>query len=332
MKNFYFPKILSLWSLTLLFVVGCAIKDKPSIAAYYRDDRIIVDYFYLGLNYYKQGEYDLAVTEFSRALLVNPDFAMAYYNRAVAYSQKGQFNKAISDYNKAIEADPKFAEAFYNRGTIFTEQGQIELDPELAEAFYNRGNINTEQDQHDKALSDYTKAIKMNPKFADAYYNRGSIYYGKGHYGLAISDYSKAIEINPKNAMAYKNRGHAYREKGLYKEAISDFTKTIEINPDDGHAYNEKAWILATCSDPSYRDGDKAVELAQKAVDISPKPVYLDTLSAAYAEAGKFENAITTQEQVVAKIKKTSADKNLVNGFTERLKYYKAHRPWRVIR
>jgi tetratricopeptide (TPR) repeat protein len=195
---------------------------------------------------------------------MNPDFAMAYYNRAAAYSHKGQYDKTISDYNKAIEIDPRFAEGFYNRGTIYTEQDQIDIDPKLAEAFNNRGD--------------------------------------------------------------------AYKEKGLCKEAIFDFTKAIEINPHYAHAYNEKAWILATCPDDRYRNGDQAVALAKKAIDMSPKPIYLDTLGASYAEMGQFESAIATQEKVIAEIKKINAEKNLVDGSIERLKFYKAHKPWREIR
>jgi tetratricopeptide (TPR) repeat protein len=292
------PIILSFSILIILFFAGCVTKDKPSIDADYREDHTIKDYFYLGLNYYKQGEYDWAISEYSRELISNPDSAMAYYHRAAAYSHKSRYDMTVSDYDKAIDIDPKFAEGFYNLGTIYTEQGQIEISPKLAEAFYNRGNI----------------------------------HYGKGNYDMAVSDYTKAIEVHPRNTMVYINRGDAYREKGLCKEAILDFTKAIEMNPDDAHAYNEKSWILATCADDRYRDGEKAVALAKKAIDISSKPLYMNTLGAAYAEAGKFENAIATQEEVIVEIIKINADKNLVDGCIERLKFYKANKPWREIR
>ena len=264
MKKFHKPITLLFLSFIIPLVAGCITKDKASINADYREEHTIKDYFYLGLSYYKQGEYDRAVSEYSRAIISRPDFAMAYYHRAAAFSHKSQYEKTVFDYKKAIEIDPKFSENFYNRGVIYTEQGQIEIDPKLAEAFYNQGD--------------------------------------------------------------------AYKEKGLCKEAIFDFTKAMEINPDDSHAYNEKAWILATCPDDKYRNGDQAVALAKKAIDMSPKPIYLDTLGAAYAEAGKFESAIAIQEQVIAEIKKTNADKNLIDGCIERLTFYKAQKPWREIR
>ena len=87
-------------------------------------------------------------------------------------------------------------------------------------------------------------------------------------------------------------RGIAYAEKGQYDKAIFDYDIAIEINQGCAEAYNGKAWILATCRDAVYRDGAKAVDLAKRAVELSSAGVFLDTLPAAYAEVGKFEDAI----------------------------------------
>jgi tetratricopeptide (TPR) repeat protein len=90
-------------------------------------------------------------------------------------------------------------------------------------------------------------------------------------------------------------------EKSYFEAHISHFTKAIEIDPELSLPYNQKAWLLATCSDTIYRDGAKSVELAEKAVELNPGTDYLDTLAAAYAEAGRFEDAIATQEKVIKK-------------------------------
>jgi tetratricopeptide (TPR) repeat protein len=145
----------------------------------------------------------------------------------------------------------------------------------------------------------------------------------------AISDYTKAMEIDPEYAILYYHRGIAYHKKGQYEKAISDYTKAIEINPEYAGAYNDLAWILATCPDAEYRDGVKAVELAQKVVELNPKAWYLDTLAAAYAEAGKFEDAITTQEKAIALLKKEEGGAERLVELMERLNSYKAHKPWR---
>ena len=102
---------------------------------------------------------------------------------------------------------------------------------------FKRGIVHLEKGEHDRAISDYTKAIEINPRFAMAYGNRGNAYSNKGRYDQAFSDFSKALEINPRDAEAYYNRGTAYVKKGQYDQAISDFNKALEINPRDAVAY-----------------------------------------------------------------------------------------------
>jgi tetratricopeptide (TPR) repeat protein len=189
-----------------------------------------------------------------------------------------------------------------------------------------------EEGQNDRAITYCNKAIEINPSYAEAYYNRGRSYHRKHKYDKAISDFNRSIELNPKDwvDMAYTNRGVTYEEKGQYDKAISDFNKAIEINPMDFMAYNNLAWILATCPDDVYRDGVKAVELAEKAVEHDPIASRLDTLAAAFAELGRFEDAIITQEKVIVLLKKEGKPRNLIEQCIERLKFYKAHKPWRA--
>jgi len=149
-----------------------------------------------------------------KTTLKDPKDAKAYFNRGLAYDDKGQYDQAISDYSKAIELNPRLADAYNNRGNAYKNKGQngqaisdyskaIELNPRLADAYYNRGNSYDDKGQYDQAISDYSNAIEINSGIAEAYTNRGNAYSKKSQYDKAISDYSKAIEINPKYADAY---------------------------------------------------------------------------------------------------------------------------------
>ena len=132
--------------------------------------------------------------------------AKAYFNRGLAYDDKGQYDQAISDYSKAIEINPRLADAYYNRGNSYDDKGQydqaisdyskaIEINSEIAEAYINRGNAYSKKSQYDKAISDYSKAIEINPKYADAYINRGIAHNSLGNYNSACDDWLKACKL-----------------------------------------------------------------------------------------------------------------------------------------
>ena len=177
-------------------------------------------YFFKAISYVNKGLYDQAISGFTKAIEINPGYAMPYYNRGTAYVNKGQYDKAISDLTKVIEINPSYVEnAYLNRGVAYVNKGQ-----------------------HDQAISDYTKAIEINPKYADAYYNRGLSYKKNRKNDKDISEYTKAIEINPKYANAYYDRGLAYDDKGKYNQVISDYTKAIEINPKYADAYDNRGF------------------------------------------------------------------------------------------
>jgi tetratricopeptide (TPR) repeat protein len=236
-----------------------------------------------------------------KAIKLNPRDDKLYNDRGQKYFMIGQYDEAIADYTKAIELNPRVGGYYNIRGLLY---------------HHFKG-------QYDKAIADYTKAIELNLI---------------GQYDKAIADDAKAFGLPPsfatnfilrRNTGAYNIRGSAYGAKGEYDKAISDFNKAIELNPRNAEAYNGKAWILATCRDAIYRDGSKAVELAKKAVELEPEANRLDTLAAAYAEVGKFEDAIITQEKVIDLLKEEGQPKNMIDQGIELLKSYKARKPWR---
>jgi tetratricopeptide (TPR) repeat protein len=151
----------------------------------------------------------------------------------------------------------------------------------------------------------------------------------KGQYDNAISDYTKVIETDPKNADAYVLRGDTYYKQGRYDKAISDLTQATEVDPGFAEAYNVRAWLLATCPDAASRDGAKAVKLAKKALNLSRNATFLDTLAAAYAEAGQFGEAIMIELEAIQTLKKEGDEKKFLDEFNQRLTSYESHKPWR---
>ena len=176
------------------------------------------EYFYRAYEKSQKGDYYGAISDYTKAIEINPNFVSVYYNRGNAYSNLKDYYGAISDYTKAIEINPNFADA-YN----------------------NRGNQKSNLKDYNGAIADFTKAIEINPNFAYPYYNRGTAKSNLKDYNGAIADYTKAIEINPNFADAYKNRGSVKGYLKDYYSAIADFNKAIEINPNYADAYFNRA-------------------------------------------------------------------------------------------
>ena len=139
---------------------------------------------------------------------------------------KEEYDKAIADYTEAIRLDPKDAQAYDNRGDAWYEQGGVRQGhrrlhrghparPQGRRGVSATGATpGTSKKEYDKAIADYTEAIRLDPKYARAYNNRGDAWYGKKEYDKAIADYTEAIRLDPEIAEAYNNRGNAWYAQG----------------------------------------------------------------------------------------------------------------------
>jgi tetratricopeptide (TPR) repeat protein len=299
--------------------------------------------FLIGFCHYSLGASDTAIANFDEAIRLDPKIAAAYNDRGILYQAKGDYDKAIADYDEAIRIDPKNVEPHNNRAAAYQVKRDydkaiadydeaIRIDPKRVEPHNNRGILYQAKGDYDKAIADYNEAIRIDPKRVEPHYNRGILYQAKGDYDNAIADYDEAIRIDPnlairidpKYSLAYYDRGSLHQAKGDYDKAIADYDEAIRIDPKNVDAYNEVAWLRATCPQASLRDGKKAVEYATKACELSnwKDPNMLDTLAAAYAELGDFEQAIKWETNFLetASLSETSGK--------SRLALYQTHRPY----
>lgn len=93
------------------------------------------------------------------------------------------------------------------------------------------------KDSHDRAIADFSEAIRLDPTYAIAFRGRGIAYGNKGDYDRAIADFTEAIRLDPKLATAFSNRGLAYEKKRSYDRAIADFNEAIRLNPNDAISF-----------------------------------------------------------------------------------------------
>jgi tetratricopeptide (TPR) repeat protein len=163
---------------------------------------------------------------------------------------------------------------------------------------------------------------------SNVYYARARAQFDKRRNKAAIADYSEALRLVPDFSNAYHDRGVAYEAAGRFKAALLDYGRAIEANPDFASALNSKAWLLATAPDASVRDGALAVSLATRALRLVAYPEHRDTLAAAYAEAGQFDEAARAQALAVAGLRRTGRIL-LIPAYERRLALYRAGRPYR---
>ncbi len=142
----------------------------------------------------------------------------------------------------------------------------IRINQKYTIAYNNRGLAYYKKGYDDRAIGDYSQALRIDPNYADAYDNRGIVYDHKGDYDRAIQDYNQAIRLNPKDATAYNNRGWAYRNKGDFDRAIEDFNQAIRLDQKFALAYNNRAFAhkMKGDYDQTIQDCTKAIQLDAK--------------------------------------------------------------------
>ncbi|HVC97751.1 MAG TPA: tetratricopeptide repeat protein, partial [Pirellulales bacterium] len=238
---------------------------------------------------------------YDEAIRLDPKNSATYGSRAATWGNKGDFDKAIADFDEAIRLDPKNWEAYIGRGHAWFAESEF-----------------------DKALADYDEAIRLNPKNWEAYAGRGNAWWFKSEFDKALADYEEAIRLNPDNSVAYIGRGSALNSKGEYEKALADFDEAIRLDSESSSALNNRALLRATCPDAKFRDGAKAIEDATKGCELTDwkDPYCLDSLAAAYAEAGQFDKAVEWQEKAV----ELAPDDD---DFETRLKLYQEGKPYR---
>jgi tetratricopeptide (TPR) repeat protein len=199
-----------------------------------------------------------------------------------------------------------------------------------AVAYYNRGLTYFDMDQTDRAIADFDEALRLDPGLAAAYNGRGAVYNYEGQYDRAIADFDEALGLAPGYGWAYGNRCLAYGHKGQYDRAIGDYDEALRLYPPGAaDIYDSLARLRATSRDARFRDGALAVQLAQKAVALrASDPKYLDTLAAAYGEAGRFAEAVKTQQDAIAMLRAQGRGDDVVD-YQKRLAAYQQGRAWR---
>ena len=170
----------------------------------------------------------------------------------------------------------------------------IVAEGNLGRACYDKGKTR-------EAMVYFQNSLRIEPRQATVHSILGVFFLDMGRINESLAHLRTALEIEPQFGDAHFNLGNTYLQMGQAREALSHYGKALEIDSNDTQALNNMAWILATWPDALTRDGVKAVELAERADSLtrSANPMISATLAAAYAEAGRFADAVKTGQRAL---------------------------------
>ena len=295
----------------------------------------------LGLALDRQGKQDEAIAHYREAIRIRPDHVTAHYNLGIELAEQGRLDEAIARFLEATRLDPGNANVHNNLGVALARQGKpdnaiahyreaVRLNPEYADPHYNLGVMMGAQGRRKESTTHYQEALRIDPAYPKAHAKLGNVLAQHGEFERAIAHFREELYLHAGSVEAHRDLAMALTEAGNHEEAIEHYREAIRLSPDDPRSYNNLAWIMATHPDPRIRDGAEGVTLAERACELWGKeePNLLDTLAAAYAEAGRFPEAIATLEQATS-LAESMGRKELASELGKRLQGYEEGTPHR---
>ena len=181
----------------------------------------------------------------------------------------------------------------------------LERNPSHWMSQVNRASELLQKGDLDGALACWEMALQKSPRNLairrEISRNIGDVFSKMGRTDEAIAQFEKCLSMSPDFAEAHHDLANALRRKGRYPDAVAHYESALRIDPRSVLTLNNLGWLLATCSDPSVRNGARAVEVAARAELLSggEDPLILHTLAAAYAENGQFSQAVETAHRAL---------------------------------
>jgi len=191
------------------------------------------------------------------------------------------------------------------------------------------GNALLQKGQVDEAIAQFQKTLQIMPDSAEVHNKLGYALLQKSRGHEVITQDPKAVQIKPDNAKAHYNSGNALLQEGRVDEAIAQYQQALQIKPDSPGILNNLAWVLATCPDAHLRDGVQAVQYGERACELTHyrmAPI-VGTLAAAYAEAGRYDDAIAAAQKACA-LATAAGELELLEKNRKLLDLYRAHQPY----
>lgn len=290
-----------------------------------------------GISLAQRGQYVEAEAKFREVLAIRPGNARDYANLGGALAGQGKAEDALAAYRKGLEIDPTDVDTLNNLGFTLMQQQRpdeaekhlqqaLQIDPTFAPALGNLGLLAERRQQPEKAIDYLKQALDLNPGLLFARNALATQLVTAGDTSAAIEQWTQVLAINPNELAAIYNIAMTRVGRGEHAPAIEYLRKGLAIAPNSSRLVIALAWELATAPEYELRDGDEAMQLAQRVYSAYPNQArIIDVMAAALAETGDFDNAIKLMERLV------DAGGDASQPYVARLKMYRRGQPWRQV-
>jgi tetratricopeptide (TPR) repeat protein len=275
----------------------------------------------------QQGKHDEAVLHYGEVLRIDPRELGAMVSRGNVLLELGRSAEALVDFQAAEELEPGNLEAGLGIARVLEQQGRhadalekyLVLDNLALDASrrawlqYRVGTLLGRQGQHPDALARFKQAVESDPDFLEARFNLAVALTRQGSHQEALEQFRWIVERHPNHTRARSGASSSLIRLGRYGEAASILEAGINLDSNQVVLISDLARILASCPDPSIRNGVRALELAKAAFAESGGPDEAEVVAMALAAAGQFNEAAEWQERVVVAAER--------EGMNERVDY-----------
>ena len=290
----------------------------------------------------RQGHVEEALPHFTEALRLKADYPEAHDNFGAALAARGHYAEAAAQFREVLRLKPDYTNATQKLERALAAQQHFEQaaapyrrtlqsNPGDAQAHAGLGRVLLEAGQSDEALEQWTEAARLDPKNPEFHYHVAAALARKGDLQGATVQFDQVLELDPQSASAHYGLGVVQQLKGNVPEACDHWRTAARLAPQLVDPVNNLAWVLATDPRDELRNGPEAVKLARRAVELAGTNNLrmLDTLAAAYAEAGRFAEATATARQAEAAAT-AQGQEAFAEQVRQRRKLYDSNEPYRV--
>ena len=235
----------------------------------------------LGIDQANRNSNDSAITSFSSAINLHPNYTSALNWRGATFYKKAEYDIAMADFQDALRTDPNYHYAHFNMGRVYYQKKEYDKAIIAFQDALKNGADKKSMNwwigdcyyygkkDYDAAINSYNQIIRFFPTDVDGYRLRSYVYSAKKEYDKAISDHTTIIKLDPANANAYNLRGLAYRDQKMYDNAIKEYSEAIKIKPKEPLYYRNRGTAYRILGDTALAiaDYNMAVAVSGKAND-----------------------------------------------------------------